>query len=303
MPNIVTHTSCPVCGNNDIEKVLIAIDYFSSEESFPLFDCLHCGFRFTNNVPSEEVVGQYYNSPEYISHSDTRKGLINKIYHFARQIMVKRKVRLVMEHASRTPIKLLDMGCGTGYFLHAAKEEGMIVSGIEKDKKAREFANINFGLEVKDNDFFWNLKSQSFDVITLWHVLEHLEKLNESIDKIKSCLTEDGILVIAVPNHRSFDATFYKKYWAAYDVPRHLWHFSPETIENLLSRHGMTLVKQYSMPLDAFYISLLSERYKGSNLLARYSRAFLIGLVGYTRSLFSSTQSSSLIYIAKTKTD
>lgn len=296
---IITLTRCPVCGSIDIKKAFDAVDHFSSGEAFPLFDCTHCGFRFTNDFPSEDTIGRYYDSPGYISHSDTREGLSNKLYHLARRVMLRRKVRLVSNHTANKPVRLLDMGCGTGYFLHAAKEKGFIVSGIEKDEKAREHAATRFGLDVKNEKSFWNMQTGLFDAVTLWHVLEHLEKLNESIDKIKNILTDDGIALIAVPNHHSHDAAFYKDYWAAYDVPRHLWHFSPASIENLLARHGMTIVKRYPMPLDAFYISLLSERYKGSAPPVQYGRASLIGLAGFAGSLVHVKHASSIVYIVR----
>jgi len=172
------------------------------------------------------------------------------------------------------------------------------VTGIEKSSMAREKAVSLFGLNVQD-DLDRLASEQSFEVITLWHVLEHLEKLNESIDKVREMLTPDGTLVIALPNHHSYDAEVYGKQWAAYDVPRHLWHFTPHTVELLMKKHGMKMVKKYRMPLDAFYISLISESYKGRSPLVRYPMAFLTGMAGYLLSLFDLKQSSSVIYIIK----
>ena len=213
--------------------------------------------------------------------------------------MLKRKVNLVATHVAGNPIRLLDIGCGTGYFLQAAKEQGWSVSGIEKDETARESASNRTGLDIKDQNDFWEIKEASFNAVTLWHVLEHLEKLNETIDKINEITTPDGIIVLALPNCRSYDAGYYKERWAAYDIPRHLWHFSPDTVEKLLTKHRLKIVKRVRMPLDAFYISLLSEKYKGSNPLVRYGRAFCIGAIGFLRSLSDPEQTSSVIYIAK----
>ena len=322
MPTI-TLTRCPACGNPDIQEAFHAIDHFSSGESFPLFDCPHCSLRFTNGFPPEEAIGRYYDSPDYISHSDTDEGWVNKLYHLARRYMLKRKLRMVRKHMPPTekqpsagnptgstrgdnlPVRrgesprLLDMGCGTGYFLNAAKEEGYAVTGIEKDAKAREYAVHRFGLPVMGEESFWNLTSESFEAVTLWHVLEHLEKLEQSIAKVREVLVKGGVAVIAVPNYCSFDAAFYKAYWAAYDVPRHLWHFSPPALEQLLKKQGLTVVQKRPMPFDAFYISLLSERYKKSRLLTRYSRAFLIGLSGFIAALFRPEKASSIVYIAR----
>jgi SAM-dependent methyltransferase len=297
--SVITITSCPVCGGNDLKKVFDAVDHFSSGEVFPVCECFHCGFRFTNNFPPEDAIGKYYDSPDYISHSDSDKGLINRLYHCFRKRMLKKKAELVASHATGNPVRLLDIGCGTGYFLQAAKERGWIVSGIEKEAKARERAAARTGLTVKDENGLQEMENASFDAVTLWHVLEHLENLNGTIGKIREIITPEGIVVLALPNCRSYDAGFYKERWAAYDIPRHLWHFSPGSIERLLAVHHLKIVKRVRMPLDAFYISLLSEKYRGSNPLIQYGRAFMVGVAGFLRSLSDLGQASSIIYIAK----
>ncbi|OJV87599.1 MAG: hypothetical protein BGO34_11175 [Bacteroidia bacterium 44-10] len=302
---IITITKCPVCGSDNLKKNFDAVDHFSSGEVFPVYDCAHCGFRFTNHFPSEDTIGRYYDSPDYISHSDSSEGLVNRLYHLFRKRMLRKKIDLVADYtpAKDSPVRLLDIGCGTGYFLQAAKEQGWIVSGVEKDEKARESATLRSELKVKDENGFWKTENSSFDAVTLWHVLEHLEKLNETIHKIKEIITPEGIVVLALPNCRSYDAGFYKGWWAAYDIPRHLWHFSPESLEKLLGKHGLKVIQKTRMPLDAFYISLLSEKYKKSNLFTRYGRALLIGTIGFLRSLSNIEQSSSIIYIAKKTED
>ena len=292
-----TINNCPICNSSDIIYAFNAVDYFSTKETFPIYDCSNCGFRFTNNFPSDDTIGRYYDSPDYISHSDSKKGVVNRLFHFFREIMLKKKANLISKYS--TGDRLLDIGSGTGYFLNAAKERGYSVWGIEKDSKARNFAIDTFGLDVKGEDFLWNINSNSFDVVTLWHVLEHMENLNEVIGKLSDILNKDGTLILALPNYLSYDARRYKEYWAAYDVPRHLWHFSPVTIERLLIKHRLKIINIFPMPLDAFYISMLSEKYKKSNFLLKYGRAFLTGLIGYFRSLSQLTHSSSLIYIVK----
>lgn len=295
----ITLTHCPVCGNSDIHEVYHVEDHFSSGEVFPLFDCSDCGLRFTNHFPPEEEIGTYYDSPDYISHTDTREGVMNRVYHAARELMLKRKVTLVQKHAPRSTGRLLDMGCGTGYFLNAAKKRGFQVTGIEKDPRAREFARERFGLNVADEKHFWEVKKGSFHAVTLWHVLEHVEQLNETIARLKHMLTDDGTLVIAVPNHGSHDHSFYRQYWAAYDVPRHLWHFSPRSLEHLLTKHELNIVHKYPMPLDAYYISFLSEKYKKSAGLTAFARPLFIGTAGFLRSCGNPDHSSSIIYVAK----
>ncbi len=315
---LIELTSCPVCGSDAIGKALDVVDYFSSGEFFPLFDCNRCGFRFTNRFPSEDAIGRYYDSPEYIAHSNTNRGLVNKLYHATREVMVKRKVRLVTAVVQREadesdrpsladgsvnvtgePLRLLDMGCGTGHFLHAAKKRGFTVSGIEKGQRAREYAITHFCLDVRDEEGFWDIKRDSYHVVTLWHVLEHLERLSESINQIKEVLTDEGVAIIAVPNHLSYDARFYKDQWAAYDVPRHLWHFTSATLERLLARHGLVVTGRHALPFDPFYISLLSEKYMKSNPLVRYVRASFVGLISLARSRRDVEQASSIVVIAR----
>lgn len=292
---------CPLCGSPDLKKVFDVVDHFSSGESFPVCDCRSCGFRFTNNFPSEDLIGKYYDSPDYISHSDSDKGIANKLYHLTRRYMLAEKAKLVSCYAGGEPGRLLDVGCGTGYFLQTAKEKGFTVTGIEKNERARMHAITRFGLDVKDDKSFFDIADGSFNVVTLWHVLEHLEHLNESIKKVRDILTPDGIAVMALPNHQGYDARFYQTSWAAYDVPRHLWHFSANAIEKMLNKHRLKIMDIRPMPLDAFYISLLSEKYRESNTLVRYGRAFMVGTAGYLCSLRNVEQSSSLIYIVKKK--
>ena len=156
MPHI-TINNCPICNSSDIVNTFNAVDHFSTKEIFPIYDCSNCGFRFTNNFPSDDIIGRYYDSPDYISHSDSKKGVINRLYHFLREFMLKKKGNLVSKFS--TGNRLLDIGSGTGYFLKAAKERGYSVSGIEKDSKARNFAIDNFGLDVKGEYFLWNINS------------------------------------------------------------------------------------------------------------------------------------------------
>lgn len=298
MPTI-TLTSCPVCGSSKLEKVFDAVDHFATKEIFPVCECRECSFRFTNSFPSEEMIGRYYDSADYISHSDSDKGVVNRLYHYFRKRMLQKKVDLVAAHAQGDSLRMLDIGCGTGYFLQAAKERGWHVRGIEKNSAARESAIARTGAVIEDENGLWNLEEGTFEVVTLWHVLEHIEKLNETLEKLQDILKPDGVAVIALPNHRAYDAQCYRSFWAAYDVPRHLWHFSPGTVEKLLKKHGLKIIETDRMPLDAFYISMLSEQYKKSNFLLKYGRAFLVGLIGYLRSLRHVAQSSSLIYIVK----
>ena len=299
--SIVFVKKCPLCGSEEVKFKFICKDNFASFEDFKIYSCQKCGFVLTNGFPTSDCIGSYYNNSEYISHSDTKKGLINKLYHFVRKYMLKKKLRLIYRQNKKTTGKLLDIGCGTGYFLNMAKTKGWQTFGIEKNENARQSAIENFGLDVKSDEHFQTLENNSFDVITLWHVLEHLENLNESMQKIYNLLVPNGVAVVALPNCNSYDAKRYKKDWAAYDVPRHLWHFTPKTFDVLAKKHKFTISRKKRMPLDSFYISLLSEKYKRSNVLVKYFRAFLIGTIGATKSIFSKNSSSSIIYVLRKK--
>ena len=220
-----------VCGGTHLERTLTCIDHYASGEVFHLCGCRDCGFIFTQDFPVEAEIGRYYETPDYISHSDTKKGVMNSVYHWVRGYMLKRKARLVAHEAHRKTGRLLDIGTGTGYFADTMKRGGWQVEAIEKNAHARAFAKEHFGLEVKPDTALKDFEPDSFDVITLWHVMEHLEPLNEVWETLNSLLTEKGVLIVAVPNCSSYDARKYGAYWAAYDVPRHLWHFTPGTIQ------------------------------------------------------------------------
>ena len=290
---------CPICGQNQFGKVMTCTDHYATGESFDLCRCTNCNFMFTQNAPVESEIGRYYESPDYISHSDTHKGLMNSIYHKVRKHMLSEKAGLVSRSSNLTCGRILDIGTGTGYFADKMKREGWQVSAIEKSPQAREFAKEHFGLSVNPPETLFTLKEKSFDVITLWHVMEHLEQLNRTWETLNKILKDSGTLIVAVPNAVSYDAGKYKKAWAAYDVPRHLWHFTPTTIKTLASKHGFTMTERYPMPFDAFYVSMLSEKYmKKSNT---FVRGLLTGTKAWIASYNHKDKSSSMIYIFRKK--
>ena len=240
----VVHTDCcPICGSNSLHKEFSAVDYLVSQETFDVWICDHCGFRFTQDVPDEQEIGKYYESADYISHSDIEKGLMNRLYHLARNMMLTAKAGHVTRATGLRQGWLLDIGSGTGYFAHLMTEWGWTVRAIEKNALARQFAQEHFGLKSDGEEAFNTLQDKSFDCITLWHVLEHLQHLNIMGDKFYRWLKDDGALLIAVPNNASADARHYGADWAAWDVPRHLWHFNPDTMRLFAQKHGFKIVK------------------------------------------------------------
>lgn len=295
--NKFTIHACPVCGNTRFERMFTCKDHYATGQTFELYRCKDCGFRFTQDFPVESEIGKYYETPDYISHSDTKKGLMNGLYHSVRKHMLDRKANLVAAGLGKKTGRLLDIGTGTGYFPHAMKIRGWEVEAIERNAQARQFASDRFQLEVRDDTALTSLPAGSFDAITLWHVMEHLEKLNETWEQLFRLLDDDGILVVAVPNCNAYDARKYKENWAAYDVPRHLWHFTPDTMQDLAGKHRFVLKKKHPMPFDAFYVSILSEKYKKSSM------PFLRGMATGAAAWFSANgkpdSSSSVIYIFK----
>ena len=291
------HIDCPVCGADAIAPVLKAKDYTVSGEVFEIFQCSHCTLRFTQDIPTANEIGRYYQSADYISHSETKKGLINLLYHRVRKITLRSKQRLIEKVTGKTTGNLLDIGCGTGAFLHTMQEGGWKVTGLEPDENARKKAGELYGLNVSPIENFYSLPAQSFDVITLWHVLEHVHELHEYVQHLKTLLKQSGKLIIAVPNYTSKDATHYQQYWAAYDVPRHLYHFSPQSMQSLMQQHGLKISRYKPMWFDSFYVSMLSEKYRSgkTNLLA----AFITGLSSNFAALQNTERCSSVIYIVE----
>lgn len=286
---------CPVCDGKEFSSFLTCTDYFVSGEKFQIKQCNSCGFRITENIEDEENIGPYYQSENYISHSNTTKGFVNAVYHRVRKYMLGRKRRLVENAAALRKGHILDVGAGTGFFLNEMKDYGWQVTGIEKSEDGRNFAKLEFDLDLLPTEGLFKLKGKSYDVISLWHVLEHIHQLNVNMDTFFSLLKDDGKLVIAVPNHDSYDARHYKEFWAAYDAPRHIWHFAPPQMELLGEKHNFKLINLRTMPFDSFYVSMLSEKYKKSALA--FFKGIFYGKISWLGSIVNKAKCSSVIYI------
>jgi len=287
--------ACPLCHGTKLKRTMTCTDFYATGEQFQLFQCQECNFLFTQDFPVESEIGLYYETPDYISHSDTKKGLMNGLYHLVRKRMLNHKAKLVERSTKKISGKLLDIGTGTGYFAHTMQQRGWEVEAIEKNAQARVFAKKHFDLDVREDFGLDQLSGKKFDSITLWHVMEHLENLNETWDQLYNLLDDDGVLIIAVPNCNSYDAQKYKEHWAAYDVPRHLWHFSPDTMQKLATRHSFLLTAHLPMPFDAFYVSILSEKSRKSSF--SFIRGMRTGGLAWFSALSSKERSSSMIYI------
>ena len=268
-------------------------DYSVSKEIFELHHNPEYDLLITFPKPTLEKLSSYYESEDYISHTDGKRSLFERLYHLIKNIALKNKVKLINAQSEKG--KILDIGAGTGDFLVVAKNDGWQTTGIEPSSKAKKIAlnkGVNFAANLSD------LESHSFDVITMWHVLEHVPNLDEYIIELKRLVRPTGTIIIAVPNFKSFDAEYYGRFWAAYDVPRHIWHFSKIAIDKLFAEKEMKLVEVLPMKFDSFYVSLLSEKYKTGKM--NFIKAFFVGLKS-NHSAKQTKEYSSHIYIIKNK--
>jgi SAM-dependent methyltransferase len=296
---MINYSSCPVCNSKKISSVFSAIDYTVSKSNFSIWECEICSFRFTQDVPSQHEIGPYYQSHAYISHTDTKEGLVNRLYHSVRNFTLKSKRKLVEIQTQKSSGNMLDVGCGTGAFLNEMKSSGWTITGLEPDEQASKNAHELYNITTKKPDQLFHLPKNNFDAITMWHVLEHVHQLPEYLETLKALLTDNGVLFIAVPNYTSYDASHYKQCWAAYDVPRHLYHFSPKSMELLLSTFGLKLKIIKPMWFDSFYVSMLSEQIKNNK--GNIIKAFFIGALSNFYAFFNRKKCSSVIYVIEKK--
>ena len=284
--------NCPVCGSPHSSLKFKAKDYTVSNEMFHIVSCDSCRLIYTNPRPAAHEAGPYYHASAYISHSDTNEGIVNKLYHAVRKFTLQSKTNWI-ESEKKGNRELLDIGCGNGHFLAAAKQKGWNINGVELDPetaaRAANLTGLSIAPSLKEID-----PEKEFQVITLWHVLEHVYELEEYFQFFKGRLAKDGKLLFALPNPASFDATYFKQYWAAYDVPRHIYHFTPATIAALAQKYGFKLKSSRGLIFDSFYISLLSNEYKTGN--KRLLHSFCIGLLSNLRAMLGKPNYSSNLY-------
>ncbi len=262
----LNHRNCPICDGEQNELFLTIPDHMITKETFKVVRCNSCGFHYTNPIPQESEIGKYYKSEEYISHSSSNRGIVNKAYNVVRNITIKQKLKLIKRLSKGN--ELLDVGAGTGHFLSVCKNAGWNVQGLEPDEDARVFAKRHFNLDLAPISDLIEIKDQSKDVITMWHVLEHVYHLKRDVAELVRILKSDGALIIAVPNMSSKDANHYQTFWAAYDVPRHLYHFQEHSIVNLMNQFNLSCEVILPMKFDSYYVSMLSEKYQQGNLIS-----------------------------------
>ena len=255
---------CPWCDSEKTQIHLWVKDLFLTNEAFEIHECLKCGLLFTEPRPKPEEIGKYYQSEEYYSHQENKKGFVPRIYEAVKSVNLKKKYKMATKGLK--PGRMLEIGCGAGDFLHTMEKHGWTCTGIEPSESAKEIATKKVKAKLLNPQEIDKLEDESFDLITMWHVLEHVDNLKEEIKQLQRLLKKGGRLVLALPNFKSADAQYYKEYWAAYDVPRHLNHFCRESINNIFKTTDFKRIKTDKLVWDAYYISFMSEKYMNHSL-------------------------------------
>jgi len=290
---------CPCCKSEKLVPHGKLKDYYVSKQSFTLSKCSDCGFVFTNPRPDMQEIGKYYQSDAYMSHHSSNTSLFHRLYRAIRNYMYNKKMSYIKQHLTESlkNSALLDYGAASGDFLaYCATQHIKQLAGVEQDAGCREAALMQYGIALKAVPELATLEKESFNVITLWHVLEHVHNVDEVVSTFFQLLKDKGLLVVSVPNINSLDWCIYGDYWSAYDVPRHIYHFNTSTITVLMKRLGFTLEKTYPLPFDAYYISLHSEWYMQSNKLMAVLRAIKNGFLS-NWDAHKTGEYSSLVYI------
>ena len=266
-------------------------DHFLTKEVFNVVEHIE-GVLKTEPDLDEKTLKKYYDSSQYSSHNNIG-GCIGFLYSLSARIMLRFKFRVLAKHINKESL-IVDFGCGTGGFMSSLKKKKYNVVGVDSNKKARDKC-----LEKKLTTFK-SIKDfkENIDAITFWHSFEYVSNPNEILNQIINQSKNNLTVVIALPNYRSFDAKHYGAFWAAYDVPRHRFHYSARGIKKLMKSYGFECLKTKPMLLDAFYISIMSEKYKKSKL--SFVKGIMVGLISNLAGLFSSSYSSSVFVFKKT---
>ncbi|WP_317195923.1 class I SAM-dependent methyltransferase [Litoribacter ruber] len=290
-------TKCPLCKSGHFNNTLIVKDHSVSQESFTICKCKKCELLFTNPRPDVKSIQKYYESEDYISHNDSATNLTNLIYKLVRSYTLRQKVSWINRFSNKKG-RVLDFGCGTGYFLNKAKEDGWETIGLEPNPTAAKIAKDRNGLTVYSDREDLQIEKK-FDVITLFHVLEHVHDLQETMEVLLDKLKKRGVLLLAVPNYSSWDSKEYGENWAALDVPRHLYHFTQGTMQSLAETFNLKIKETIPMKFDSFYVSLLSESHK--NQKKNFINALRNGFKSNNYAKKNNQNYSSLLYILKKK--
>jgi len=283
---------CPWCGSENAQLHIELKDLFLTQEPFKILECKDCGLLYTTPRPNKDEIGKYYKSDEYYSHQENKEGFIPKVYEKVKSINLKNKYTIATEKTRKG--KILDIGCGVGDFLHTMEQHGWEGTGVEPSEEAKAIAKKRIKAQLLSSEEQENLTEGSFDVITMWHVLEHVDALRWQIQQLYRLCKPGGRIIIALPNYKSYDGQYYKAAWAAYDVPRHLNHFNEETIIKIFEESHLKHIKTEKLHWDAYYISYMSEKYLHHSL--PLLRGAIKGMISNCKAR-KSGEWSSLVYV------
>ncbi len=264
-------------------------DYLVTGESFKVYLDENKIIGKTFPAPKKSEMFKYYDSNQYLPHSYNNKNLITILYSVVKRQMHRKKLEWMSRQLNHNS-SVLDYGCGTGDFVNYLRSKSVMAYGYDP--------NIKFNLDSPDyltNNFDWGVNK--YDIIFLWHVLEHTHDPFVLLQSLKKLLKKNGKIFIAIPNFKSFDSTYYRKYWAGYDLPRHLWHFSRKSIYQIAEQNNFKIHTEKRLYLDAIYVSFLSEKYKSSRF--PYLQGLIIGFISIFRSFFTKESSSFLFVFNK----
>jgi 2-polyprenyl-3-methyl-5-hydroxy-6-metoxy-1,4-benzoquinol methylase len=290
------NNKCPWCDSDKAQINLWLKDEFLTKEDFHICECLNCGLLYTMPRPDKDHIGAYYKSEDYYSHKENTKGFVPKLYERIKKNNLKNKYQLATNGLSVG--KMLEIGCGVGDFLHTAEEHGWECIGVEPSEEAKAIATKRTKASILSSEELESLADEQFDLITMWHVLEHVDDLRWEMAQLQRLIKPHGRIVIAVPNYKSYDGQYYKEHWAAYDVPRHLNHFNRTVLTKMFKTKGIELKKMDKLKWDAYYISYMSEQYRIHSL--PLVRGAFRGLISNSKAR-KSGEWSSLVYIFEKK--
>lgn len=288
---------CPLCKSEQFNNHLVVEDHAISKESFIICACNNCELWFTNPRPDEANILKYYDKPNYISHQNKSRNLTDYIYNAVRTYTLRQKLNWINTRAKKKG-RILDYGCGVGLFAKTCQKDGWETYGMEPNQKAATLARDENGINVIPNFKELN-KLKKFDIITLFHVLEHVHTLNETLDSLLSRLKKRGVLFVAVPNRDSLDARTFQEDWAGLDIPRHLYHFNKTSMNYLIDKHQCRITDTLPMRFDSYYVSLLSHQTKGSK--NKYIEAIRSGYKSNKHAKTNDNNYSSLLFVIKKK--
>jgi len=284
------NVDCIICNSTINSPYIEVLDRFSCK-SFQIVKC-ECGFKFLSPRPKFSGITYYYENDDYDPHRLENKSIFHTVYGWVQKIALRWKFKHISKFIRSG--NLLDIGGGGGRFCSYFKSKGWRVSLQDNSSKARFLAQE---ADIETYTLLSEIQSQQFDLITMWHSLEHIHAIDALFQNVNRLTSDDGFLVVAVPNINAPERKFLGKDWAPWDAPRHLYHFNYAQLSKLLRKYGWKI--EFSMPMiqDTPYNILLSLNIKSPLELIWGGFVLLYSLIKIT--IGGVNSSSSLMVICK----